>query len=398
MDYDVRIFVRQIPRLCRSRRLPGLLPAALASAVAAGLVLAPSASANPPGPHDPIGRVTALTAGADGVLVQGWTFDPDARQNNVPVSAVVDGRTVVARTTTSIANETVQAKYQTGPTPGFALTVPVADGDHTVCVVAQSIGGAGMARLLRCFALPLGRVLSDAEKAAHSPVGQMSVGARSAALHVVGWASDPDYVARRATVVVYVDNSPAATVATTSYPAPRPAAAGVRSRFDVMVPVATGTHVTCVWAVNVGYGANKFLGCRTRDTRGPAGTDPVTTPALNKAVVAEAKRHIGQPYVWGAAGPKSFDCSGLVTYSYGQNGFTTPRVSQEQFRAARLIPAERAVPGDLVFYYDNTGDVYHVGIYLSPGQTVAAIDESRGVDYQTIWDPTMTSYGSLTHT
>jgi hypothetical protein len=47
--------------------------------------------------------------------------------------------------------------------------------------------------------------------------------------------------------------------------------------------------------------------------------------------------------------------------------------------------------------HDDVGDVYHVGIYLSPGRTVAAIDESSGVDYQKIWDPSIVTYGSFTH-
>jgi cell wall-associated NlpC family hydrolase len=56
------------------------------------------------------------------------------------------------------------------------------------------------------------------------------------------------------------------------------------------------------------------------------------------------------------------------------------------------------VPGDLVFYHDTEGDVYHVGIYLSPGMTVAAIDTAEGVNYQKIWDPSSATYGSFTHT
>jgi cell wall-associated NlpC family hydrolase len=157
-------------------------------------------------------------------------------------------------------------------------------------------------------------------------------------------------------------------------------------------------HIGCIWVVNVGIGNNTPLGCQARDTRGLAGRGPVEVPKLNTQVVTEAKRHIGQSYVWGAEGPRTFDCSGLVMFSYGKFGFVTPRVSEDQARAARLIPASRAVPGDLVFMHDNLGDVYHVGIYLSPGQTVAAIDESSGVDYQKIWDPSIVTYGSFTHT
>jgi cell wall-associated NlpC family hydrolase len=148
----------------------------------------------------------------------------------------------------------------------------------------------------------------------------------------------------------------------------------------------------------VGLGSNAFLGCKARDTRGRAGTGTITVPTLNQKVVTVANRQLGDPYVWGATGPDAFDCSGLVMFSYGRGGYTTPRVSEDQARAARLIPAARAVPGDLVFYHDRLGDVYHVGIYLSPGNTVAAIDPAHGVAYQQIWDPTVATYGSFTHT
>jgi NlpC/P60 family len=216
-------------------------------------------------------------------------------------------------------------------------------------------------------------------------------------VHFAGWATDPDYYRRRATVVLYLDGSPAATVITSAYSGTRPDGAGPRSAFDIRVPASSGTHIGCIWMVNIGLGHNTLLGCRARDTRGPAGTDPVKTPKLNNEVVTEAKQHIGQAYVWGAEGPRTFDCSGLVMYSYGKFGFATPRVSEDQARAARLIPAARAVPGDLVFWHDNEGDVYHVGIYLSPGNTVAAIDEAEGVNYQKIWDPSIVTYGSFTH-
>jgi cell wall-associated NlpC family hydrolase len=217
-------------------------------------------------------------------------------------------------------------------------------------------------------------------------------------MRVAGYATDPDWVTRKLVVVLYVNGVSAKTAYSVTYPAPRPAGAGGLSKFDITVPVTAGAHLGCVWVVNIGIGnGNTSLGCRSGDTRGAASTAALTTPALNTKVVAEAKTHLGQPYVWGAAGPRSFDCSGLVKYSYGKFGYTTPRISEDQFLAARLIPASRALPGDLVFYHDGVGDVYHVGIYLSPGKTVAAVDESVGVAYQTIWDPSSATYGSFTH-
>jgi cell wall-associated NlpC family hydrolase len=379
------------------RRVVGFLVAAATALAAVSLLAAPSAGAATARPHDPIGAVTSVKNVTGGLLATGWAVDPDALTTAATVAAVLDGRYRVASGPTSIANPTVQAKYHTGATPGFSMTIPVPTGSHTVCIVARN-AGAGLEVALKCLATPLGTTLSSSQLAAHNPVGGYSrLSAGPSSLRARGWTSDPDWVPHRMIVVLYVDNRSAATVTTVAYPAPRPAAAGAASAFDITVPVSRGAHLGCIWVVNVGLGHNAFLGCKSGDTRGPAGTSAVTTPALNTKVVTEAKRHIGQPYVWGATGPKSFDCSGLVMYSYGKFGYTTPRVSEDQFTRARLIPASRAVPGDLVFTHDSEGDVYHVGIYLSPGKTVAAIDENSGVNYQTIWDPSSTTYGSFTH-
>jgi cell wall-associated NlpC family hydrolase len=377
--------------------------AAVAALIASVVGGSTPAQANPPGPHDPFGAVTSVAAVSGGVLVKGWAADPDALKTNLKIIAIQDGRYSTASTITSVANATVATKYGTGPTPGFALTVPVATGTHTVCIDAANVM-YGLSTLLRCVVTPLGTALTAAQLATHSPVGAYtSATATTTSLRVRGWATDNDFVVRPAVVVLYVDGSPASTVVTTSYPAPRPAGAGPTSLYDVTVPVATGAHVACIWVVNIGLGNNAFQGCKSVDTRGAAGTTAVTTPPLNTAVVAQAKRHIGQQYVWGAAGPTTFDCSGLVMYSYAHPigyspGFATPRIAADQFRAARLIPASRAVPGDLVFTYDTEGDVYHVGFFIKPGVALAAIDEAQGVNYQNIWDPAATAYGSFTHT
>lgn len=373
---------------------------ALVSTLAAGLALAavtaPPAGAKPVGAHDPIGGVSSLKAVTGGAQVTGWAADPDSLKTNLTVYGVVDSHLVVSART-SLANRTATTKYRTGPTPGFRLIVPVPAGRHTLCLVGRDIG-TGLNRVYRCVATPLGTKLTSAQLAAHSPNGRIAhAKAHSRTLRIRGWASDPDLTWRRSIVVLYVDNRSVATVATRAYSGSRPTGAGRLSAFDVSVPVSTGTHVGCVWVVDVGLGDNTFLGCRTRDTRGSTGAAPKSTPAINKKVLAEAKKHLHQPYVWGAVGPKKFDCSGLVLYSYGKAGFTTPRVSEDQRKAARLIPASHALPGDLVFYNDTQGDVYHVGIYVSPGKTLAAIDENHGVNWQLIWDPSATTYGSFTH-
>jgi cell wall-associated NlpC family hydrolase len=72
---------------------------------------------------------------------------------------------------------------------------------------------------------------------------------------------------------------------------------------------------------------------------------------------------LGDPYVYGAAGPGSFDCSGLIYYSYRRAGLgSIPRTSSSQARSARHISRKKLRPGDLMFFYNGYG-VYHVGMF-----------------------------------
>jgi cell wall-associated NlpC family hydrolase len=366
---------------------------AVLGAAAALLVAAGPAGANPPLPHDPIGAIGRTTLAANSVTFAGWAADPDDLTQPATVYGAVDGRRVITEVT-DVARPGVAAKYGTSATPGFVLAVPVRAGVHTVCLGVRN-DGPGVDRLLRCRITPAGNHLTSS----HSPMGLLaSVSATAASLHVLGWAADPDDRAAAALVVLYVDGR---SVATRRSFQPRPTATlnhhlGHNPGFDITVPVSAGSHVACLWVVNVGYGSNTLLGCQAVDTRGPAGTGAVTTPAINRKVVVEANKHLGERYVWGAEGPKTFDCSGLVQYSYGKAGLVTPRIAADQFAAARLIPASRAVPGDLVFYHDSEGQVFHVGIYIGPGMTDAAVDTAEGVRHQPITDLTAT-YGSFTH-
>lgn len=80
-------------------------------------------------------------------------------------------------------------------------------------------------------------------------------------------------------------------------------------------------------------------------------------------VVLMALQHIGKPYVWGATGPDSFDCSGLVCYVYAQIGVRLPRVTYSQALSGRPVSIPELAPGDLVFFNSHS----HVGIYIGGG-------------------------------
>lgn len=79
--------------------------------------------------------------------------------------------------------------------------------------------------------------------------------------------------------------------------------------------------------------------------------------------VAWASTRRGTPYRWGAAGPRAFDCSGLVQWSFRQAGVRLPRTTATQYRATIHISQAAKRPGDLIFYHARNGYVYHVGIY-----------------------------------
>jgi len=92
------------------------------------------------------------------------------------------------------------------------------------------------------------------------------------------------------------------------------------------------------------------------------------SPGLFGGVVRLALEHQGEPYVWGAAGPDRFDCSGLVWYVFRQLGVSLPRTVAGQYKSGRPIPKDQLQPGDLVFFR-NLG---HVGIYIGSNQFVHA--------------------------
>jgi cell wall-associated NlpC family hydrolase len=87
------------------------------------------------------------------------------------------------------------------------------------------------------------------------------------------------------------------------------------------------------------------------------------------AAVAAALSRIGSPYVWGAAGPNTFDCSGLVMWSYAHAGIALPHYSGAQYASTQHIAISQLQPGDLVFPADP-GE--HVAMYTGGGQIVVA--------------------------
>ncbi|SFE80939.1 Cell wall-associated hydrolase, NlpC family [Actinacidiphila alni] len=97
---------------------------------------------------------------------------------------------------------------------------------------------------------------------------------------------------------------------------------------------------------------------------------PVAAPSSRAAqAVAFAYRAIGLPYVWGATGPNSYDCSGLTQAAWKSAGVSLPRTTYTQINAGTRVSKSQLQPGDLVFFYSG---ISHVGLYIGNGQMIHA--------------------------
>jgi cell wall-associated NlpC family hydrolase len=121
--------------------------------------------------------------------------------------------------------------------------------------------------------------------------------------------------------------------------------------------------------------AAKAAAARTTATAGTTATTSTTStststasPAAEKAI-AFARDQIGKPYVWGATGPDSFDCSGLTQAAYKAAGIDLPRTTYDQVDAGTRVAESDLRPGDLIFFYS---DVSHVGLYIGNGEMIHA--------------------------
>ena len=95
-------------------------------------------------------------------------------------------------------------------------------------------------------------------------------------------------------------------------------------------------------------------------------------------LVSYSYKFMGKPYVWGASGPSSFDCSGFTSYVYKNFGIYLDHYTGSQYAVGKPVNKSELVPGDLVFF-NTTGNISHVGIYTGGGQFIHASSGSGKV-------------------
>lgn len=134
--------------------------------------------------------------------------------------------------------------------------------------------------------------------------------------------------------------------------------------------------------------AGSGSGTGTGTGSGTGSDSGATTKA--EQVLAFARAQIGKPYVWGATGPSSYDCSGLTQAAWKAAGVDIPRTTWDQVEIGTRVATADLRPGDLVFFYD---DISHVGIYKGDGMMIHAPKPGANVREESIYY--MPIYGSV---
>ncbi|MGW1617893.1 NlpC/P60 family protein [Streptomyces sp. NPDC002172] len=127
--------------------------------------------------------------------------------------------------------------------------------------------------------------------------------------------------------------------------------------------------------------ADQDRASRSASERVDLGNDTSATGRA-AAAFAAAKTKLGTPYVYGATGPSSFDCSGLTSWAYAQAGVSIPRTSESQSTiGTKIYSTSDLQVGDLVFFFN---DLHHVGLYAGNGQILHAPRTGTVVRYESM--------------
>lgn len=237
----------------------------------------------------PTGSVDAVRASPAGITVEGWALDRDTTAP-IPVHVYVDGVGYVAMA--DLPSPLVEAAFPgAGSRHAFSVTVPAGSGAHTVCVYAIN-DRTGPNGNLGCTAITVGP---------WDPAGNVdTVRASEGWLTASGWAFDWD---SKEPVVVhaYVDGVRHIVLADDPSPAVEAAfrGAGANRAFTLRVPVGSGTHEACFYALNVGGGSTLAMGCWTVTMGGsaPAGLIDAAVPGAGGVTVS------GWAFDWDVTGP-----------------------------------------------------------------------------------------------
>lgn len=164
-------------------------------------------------------------------------------------------------------------------------------------------------------------------------------------------------------------------------------------------PAASATSATAAPPTSPGATNTTRPPARPSTPSAPAPVPPTPAPPSNgskaSGAISAALSKVGSSYVWGAAGPSSFDCSGLIMWAYAQVGVSLPHYSGAMYNMTTRISAAQLQPGDLVFWGGGGSD--HAAIYMGGNQLVHSFPSGGGVGVTALngwWKPP-SGYGRL---
>ncbi|MGY1835204.1 N-acetylmuramoyl-L-alanine amidase [Blastococcus sp. SYSU DS0510] len=215
----------------------------------------------PAGPWAPRGSLDTASASGRTVTVTGWALDDDTPQEASVIHLHVDGVPAKALRADGRRDDVAAAFPAAGSRHGYVATLDLAPGARSVCAYALNTGYGTVNTQLGC------RSVSVAASA-WNPVGSLDgvdAGTHGVAVH--GWAWDPDRGAGATSVHVYVDGRWGAAITAAETRADVAAAvpaAGPAHGYAITLPLGSGQHQVCAYAINTGHGStNPLLGCRT---------------------------------------------------------------------------------------------------------------------------------------
>ena len=208
---------------------------------------------------NPVGALEAATVDGRTVAVSGWALDHDTPTNPIRVDVYVDGRGARSLQAGGARPDIGAAHPGTGSDHGFATSLTLAAGTHSVCAYGINVGSGTGSVALGCKTVSM-------PAAAYNPVGVLDpVTVAPGTLTVRGWAFDPDVPTSPIRVDVYVDGRGVSLTANLSRPdvANVYSGTGTAHGYARAFPVAAGSHNVCAYAINVGAGTQSTpLGCR----------------------------------------------------------------------------------------------------------------------------------------
>ncbi|MGX7680099.1 C40 family peptidase [Jatrophihabitans sp. DSM 45814] len=355
----------------------------------------------------PTGNLDAIgyTAKTRLLSVQGWTLDPGTWAAT-DVDLMINGRSYGS----ALANKSrpdLAARYRGyGPYHGFAYTMqaPLPPGNYLICAVAINTAAGGNT-ILPCRMLsvaPVGdpeslnvaltataaaaiqaqAIKTGAARAASFPATansatRISIATRALLDQAAGRIAKPPAVKG---IPAFVAATPAkavdeqavmgATQSLGTYPASK---TGGRAGASRSLQVYANDSVGAPGGAGVGLiGAAPVLAANGKTVHPalpgyPAGYRPLRAQVAIDAALA----HIGDPYVWAAAGPTTFDCSGLTQWAWAKAGVSLTHYTGSQAVQGVRVGVNQLLPGDLVLF---GSDLHHVGMYLGAGYMLDAPD------------------------